>query len=111
MTTATLPIKRFRLGSITLAVWHNTDRQGRSFFATTISRSFRSEQGAWKNTDSLRPVDLPVVRSLSDQALQWLTQQDAARTDEHGLVTPAEHDDAIADREAAIAMAASGNMR
>lgn len=91
MTTATkqpaAPAKRFRLGSITVTVWPNTDRQGRSYFTTSITRSYRDGNGQWKDTASLRSSDLPVVRTLTDQAQEWLIaaeRQDAAteQTDE-----------------------------
>lgn len=72
MTTTTQPAKRFRLGSITVTIWPNTDRHGRSYHTTTISRSFKDANGKWGETASLRPSDLPVVRTLTAQAQDWL---------------------------------------
>lgn len=73
MTTAEQPIKRFRMGAIQLAIWPNRDSKGRSFYTTTIARSYLNKAGQWKKTDSLRPVDLPVIHSLTARAIDWMT--------------------------------------
>ena len=85
MTTTTQPTKRFRLGSITVTIWPNQDRQGRRYHTTTISRSYRDANGKWADSGSLRPADLPVVRSLTTQAQDWLlSQENAAAEPERG---------------------------
>ncbi|MDX2147939.1 MAG: hypothetical protein SFZ23_10485 [Planctomycetota bacterium] len=73
MTTTVQPAKRFRLGSITLTVWPNSDRAGRTYYTASLGRSFRDSQGKWADTGSLRPADLPVVRTLTAKALDWIT--------------------------------------
>jgi hypothetical protein len=76
MTTSTKqPAKRFRLGSITLAIWANTDRHGRAFYTTTLSRSYRDAQGQWHSIGNLHSSDLPVVRELTTRAQDWLHAQ------------------------------------
>jgi hypothetical protein len=78
--TTNQPAKRFRLGSITVTIWPNADRQGRSFHTTTIHRSYRDPQGQWATTASLRAADLPVVRELTRQAQEWLLTQPSPAT-------------------------------
>lgn len=88
MTTTTQPAKRFKLGSINLAVWPNRDRAGRSFYTTTISRSYRDQSGKWADSGSLRPSDLPVVRDLSAKALEWITAHPPATSVEKAEPEP-----------------------
>ena len=76
--TTNQPAKRFRLGSITVTIWANTDRNGRAFHTTSFHRSYRDAKGVWANTTSLRAVDLPVVRVLAQQAQEWLLAHEAA---------------------------------
>jgi hypothetical protein len=76
MTTPTKkPAKSFRLGSITLAIWANTDRHGRTFYTTSLSRSYRDEAGQWHSIGNLHSYDLPVVRELTTRAQDWLHAQ------------------------------------
>lgn len=82
MTTNNQPAKRFRLGSIQLTVWPNSDRKGRSYYTTALSRSYRDEKGKWTDSGSFRPSDLPVVRSLTTQALDWITANPLQATEE-----------------------------
>ena len=81
MTTATQPAKRFRLGSITLTVWPNQDRNGNTYYSTTITRRYRDGSGNWSDTSSLRHADLPIVRDLVRMGQDWLQLQgtDAAQ--------------------------------
>lgn len=82
MTTPVQPAKRFRLGAIQLNVWPNRDRAGRSYYTATIGRSYRDDKGKWSDTGSLRPSDLPVVRSLTAKALDWITANPVEATAE-----------------------------
>lgn len=97
MTTAVQPAKRFRLGSIHLSIWPNTDRKGRTFYTTTIGRSFRDEKGEWRDSGSLRPSDMPVVRTLTTQAMDWLTANPPGNSVEAPKQSAEQHRDPAID--------------
>jgi hypothetical protein len=52
------PIKSIKVGSIEVAVWENSSKEGNKFFTTTLNRNYKDKE-EWKKTDSLRVDDLP----------------------------------------------------
>lgn len=72
MTTQSQPAKRFRLGTVRLTIWSNTDRSGRSFYTTTVGRAVRDANGNWSDDAPIRTADLPTVRTLTASAIGWM---------------------------------------
>lgn len=70
------PIKRFSDRLLSVAVWKNkgTSRDGEEteFHTVSVSRSYKDRNGEFKNTNSLRPDDLPALRELLTQAEDFL---------------------------------------
>ena len=75
MTTDSLPAKRFRLGSITVTIWPIQDSRGRNLHTTSITRTARDRTGRWCDDAPIRQADIPVVRTLTAQAEEWLSRQ------------------------------------
>ena len=55
------PANTLRCGNIKATIWQNTSEMG-PFFATTFSRSFKDQSGAWRNGTSF---GLMTSKSLS----------------------------------------------
>jgi hypothetical protein len=53
MATNKKPTHTLRCGNIKATIWHNVSEKG-PFFATTFSRPFKDQSGAWRNGTSLR---------------------------------------------------------
>jgi hypothetical protein len=47
------PVKQFRIGLISAAVWRR-EAGGNTFHSVTIDRSYKDEDGNWQRTNSLR---------------------------------------------------------
>ncbi|MDA1013847.1 MAG: hypothetical protein O3A00_05260 [Planctomycetota bacterium] len=68
------PVKRFRLGRITAAVWLNRNEKGDAWYTITITRSYK-DGDSWKDTESFRRDDLPLVAKVADLAFAWIWDQ------------------------------------
>ena len=77
MTTETQndPVKKFRIGYITATVWKNETEEGRSYFSTSIVRSYRDKDTeAWKETNSYSHDDLLNVARLAERAEAFIAK-------------------------------------
>jgi len=63
------PVQRFRLGSVTAAVWKNGD-----FHHVTLQRSYKDGDD-WKNTDQLGAGDLLNAAKVLERAEQYISEQ------------------------------------
>ena len=52
------PVKSIKVGGVEVAVWENTNKEGKPFYTTTLDRSYKTGE-EWKKTASLRNTDLP----------------------------------------------------
>ena len=70
------PVKRFSDRLLSVCIWKNkgTGRDGEEteFHTVSVSRGYKDRSGEFKNTNSLRPEDLPAVRELLTQAEDFL---------------------------------------
>lgn len=64
------PLKRFRVGSVTAAIWKNENG-----FSVTLQKSYRDEGGTWANTNSLFHGDVACALRALDRAERWLGAQ------------------------------------
>ena len=68
MATNKQPTNTLRCGNIKATIWQNSSEKGQ-FFATTFSRPFKDESGAWRNGTSFglnegpRNRDIPRCRN------------------------------------------------
>ena len=75
------PVKEFRFGAIKAAVWKR-DYEGKTFYSTSLSRSYRVEESerepndeGWRETNSFDSGDLATVETALQMAMKWIKQQ------------------------------------
>ena len=66
MATNNQPANQLRCGSIKATIWQNVSERG-PFFATTFSRPFKDQSGAWRNGTSFGLNDLEAI--VSDEVV------------------------------------------
>ena len=80
------PIKRFSDRLLSVCIWKNkgTSRDGEEteFHTVSVSSSYKDRNGEFKNTNSLRPDDLPALRELLTQAEDFLNSDSAEMEEE-----------------------------
>jgi hypothetical protein len=75
MATNTLtkrPATTMRCGNIKTTIWHNVS-QKEPFLATTFSRPFKDQSGAWHNGTSFGLNDLEALMNVAFEAKEWVT--------------------------------------
>ena len=70
-----------RLGRVKVAVWTNYSRDGRPFYATTVGRIYRTEDGYGQAT-SFDRGDLLVLAEALRQAFIWISMNPLANGDD-----------------------------
>jgi hypothetical protein len=71
------PATKFRDGTLQVTVWKNTGDKG-SFYSVTPTRSYKSGDDAWKQTESLSQEDLLAMAELLREAYAWIKMQKRA---------------------------------
>jgi hypothetical protein len=69
MATNKKPTHTLRCGNIEATIWQNVSEKG-PFFATTFSRPFNDQSGAWRNGTSFGLNDLEAL--LASEAKEWI---------------------------------------
>ena len=69
MATNKKPTHTLRCGNIKATIWQNESEKG-PFFATTFSRPFKDQSGAWRNGTSFGLNDLEALMSVGLEAEQ-----------------------------------------
>ena len=64
------PAKRFRVGSVTAAVWLNNGA-----YSVTLQKSYRDDGGAWQNTTTLFHGDVVCAMRALDRAECFIARQ------------------------------------
>jgi len=72
MATNNKPANTLRCGSIKATIWQNVSDKG-PFFATTFSRLFKNQSGAWRNGTSFGLNDLEALVSVAREAKEWIS--------------------------------------
>jgi len=65
------PTHTLRCGNIKATIWQNVSEKG-PFFATTFSRPFKDQTGAWRNGTSFGLNDLEALLSVAHEAKEWI---------------------------------------
>jgi hypothetical protein len=65
------PTHTLRCGNIRAAIWQNVSQKG-PFFATTFSRPFKDQSGAWRNGSSFGLHDLEALLTVAKEAKEWI---------------------------------------
>lgn len=79
------PVKNFKAGYVSVAVWPNTTKEDhRVFHTVTLERSYKDkESGEWRSTPSLRKQDLLSTARLLCQAYDFMQTKDTAPEEEN----------------------------
>ena len=72
MATNNKPANRLRCGNIKATIWENDSEKG-PFFATTFTRPFKDQSGAWRNGTSFSLNDLEAHATVARQANEWIS--------------------------------------
>jgi len=72
MDTNNKPANQLRYGNIKATIWENVSENG-PFFATTFSRPFKDQSGAWHNGISFGLNDLEALMNVAFEAKEWMT--------------------------------------
>jgi hypothetical protein len=62
------PATTLRCGNIKTTIWQNVSEKG-PFFATTFSRPFKDQDGAWRNGTSFGLNDLEALMNVACEAV------------------------------------------
>lgn len=65
------PAHEVKLGRIRVAIWPNQSENSDVWFNVTIRRLYKGESG-WRDADSFRRDDLPLVLKGVDMAYDWI---------------------------------------
>ena len=65
------PATTLRCGNIKATIWENVSEKG-PFFATTFSRPFKDQAGAWRNGASFGINDLEALMNVACEAKEWM---------------------------------------
>jgi hypothetical protein len=68
------PVKKFRIGGVTATIWKN-EAEGRSFYNTTINRSYKDKDtDEWQETSSYSHDDLLNVAKVAERAEAFIAK-------------------------------------
>ena len=62
---------KLRCGNLKATIWQNVSEKG-PFFATTFSRPFKDQSGAWRNGISFGLNDLEALVTVAHKAKEWI---------------------------------------
>ncbi len=65
------PIEKIKLGNIQATIWENQGANGNSWFNVVVTRTYR-DGDEYKDSNSFRHQDLPVVSKAMDFAYGWI---------------------------------------
>lgn len=67
------PVFKFKTGLITATIWDND-----GFFSVDLSRSYKTNEGEWRNTTSFSHSDLLNVAKCAERAESWIARKVAS---------------------------------
>ena len=74
------PAHEVKLGRIRVAIWSNQNEDADVWFNITIRRLYKAE-GGWRDADSFRRDDLPIVQKAVDMAYDWVWKRQCELSD------------------------------
>lgn len=73
----TAPAHKIRDGVLQVTIWRNTTEKGH-YYTVNPSRSYKSGDETWKESDSLNADDLLAMAELLREAYRWIKLQKQA---------------------------------
>jgi hypothetical protein len=67
-----LPIKKFGVGGISVAIWENEGKEGNGYCSVSFERRYKDKGGEWKSTTSLKANDLPKAILALEKAYEFI---------------------------------------
>jgi hypothetical protein len=69
------PAHTVRAGALKLTIWQNTNDKGAVWYSINPSRSYKQDDGSWKETSNLGQDDLLPMAELHREAWAWIAKQ------------------------------------
>ena len=74
-------IQKFNVGAIHVSIWENKaiSKEGvvKNYHSVSVDRNYKTKQGEWKNTNSLKVHDLPKAILALQKAYEYLALKDS----------------------------------
>ena len=68
-----LPIKKFAVGGIQIAIWENQSKEGNNYYSVSFDRRYKDKNDEWKSTTSMRANDIPKAVLALEKAYEFLS--------------------------------------
>jgi hypothetical protein len=73
---ANKPVAKVGGRGVTASVWKQLTKEGKEFYTVTVQRSYTDADKQWKNTNSFRLQDIPVLTAaLNDIYEKYVVKQ------------------------------------
>ena len=72
---ANKPVFEAKTNGIRAAVFRNERNDGGSFFNVKLSRSYRDDNGQWKDSSFFGSQQLPIVAKVIQESYAWIKAQ------------------------------------
>ena len=72
------PATKFQDGCLKVTVWRNQNTEGKTYYSFNVTRSYRSGDDTWKETDSLTQDDALPLTELLRETYRWIRDQKKA---------------------------------
>jgi|688.fasta_scaffold1280149_1 hypothetical protein len=69
------PIETKRVGPVKATIWENTNDKNQIYHTAIIVRTYRDEEGNWKETNQFFTDHLPLVQLASNQAFAFIHER------------------------------------
>ena len=88
MQGQTLPIAKFKAGSVSAAIWENemrTERGKGVILKTTVQRRYMDRNGQWKNSGSFSRNEIPLAIYCLEQAFAKMIEKQNEESTENNI--------------------------
>lgn len=69
------PIETKRAGAVKATIWENQNDKNQIYHSVVISRTYRDDEGDWKETNQLFTDHLPLAQLVSNQAFAFIHER------------------------------------
>ena len=72
-----VPIKKFKAGSIQVAIWENEKKEGGKYNTVSLDKRYKDKE-EWKSSSSFHMNDLPKAIIALERAYEYLAFKDSS---------------------------------
>ncbi len=76
-----LPIKKFAVGGIQVAVWKNEGKEGRNYYSVSFDKRYKDKNDEWKSSSSLKANDIPKAVLALEKAYEFISLKEPEQTE------------------------------